>query len=164
MPTTIKTEIPLSGAIEIDITQKSGDWPAVNTLVEQALRAAFRHLDLQGEGEVSIVLADDAFVQDLNRDYRDKDKPTNVLSFPQLEIFTGKVAGLLGDIVFGLETIRREADDAQKSFEDHLSHLVIHGLLHLLSHDHESEDEAERMESLEIQILKTLGIKNPYEL
>ena len=110
------------------------------------------------EQELSLVLADDTFVQKLNKEWRGKDKPTNVLSFPQDEPM------LLGDVVLAYETVKREAQEQDKRFEDHLIHLIAHGVLHLLGHDHEDDAEAEEMESLEISVLEALGIKNPYEI
>jgi|GEM_PF-23071 len=111
-----------------------------------------------------VVLSSDAKVRRLNRDYRGKDKPTNVLSFAALD--GGKPprnqAWPLGDIILALGTCRKEARTQRKSLEQHLAHLVIHGVLHLLGYDHEAEAEAERMEGLEIAALKRLGIDNPY--
>lgn len=107
------------------------------------------------EGEVTIVLATDAFVRKLNRDFRGKDKPTNVLSFPG-------VGDYLGDIILARQTIEREAKTQGKTPRDHTIHLIIHGLLHLLGYDHERPKQAQNMEALEIKILKKLGINNPY--
>ena len=109
--------------------------------------------------EVSLVLTDDAAVQILNRDYRGKDRPTNVLSFPVVN-----APGLLGDIVLSRETLVREAKIGEKAVHDHLTHLIIHGLLHLLGYDHETERDAVVMEALEVQALAKLGIANPYIL
>jgi len=120
-----------------------------------------------GPVEIDLCLSDDAAVRALNRDYRGKDKPTNVLSFPGLE---GAVAGLLppeaprplGDIVLAYETCAKEAQDQGKSLGDHVQHLVVHGVLHLLGYDHEEEAEAAEMETLEVRILAGLGIADPY--
>ena len=112
-----------------------------------------------GAQEISLVLTNDASIRRLNRDYRGKDKPTNVLSFPTIE-----APGLLGDIVLARETILREAEDKGVSFKHHFTHLIIHGLLHLLGHDHQTEAEAEKMEAIEIAALAKLGIANPYVL
>lgn len=117
--------------------------------------------------EVSIVFTSNEAIQKLNATYRGKDKPTNVLSFPsglfksdnkkqQVPILP------LGDVILGYETIQQEATEQGISFRDHLSHLLIHGFLHLLGYDHERDEEAEVMEGLEIQYLKILGINNPY--
>lgn len=145
--------------IEIDISRQAGVWnDDIERLIEKVVQAA---LPLSGfkaqNAELSIVLADNDFVQELNKNYRGKDKPTNVLSFPQDEEF------MLGDIILAYETVQKEAEEQSKSFEDHTTHLVVHGLLHLLGHDHEEDKEAEIMEALEIKILETLEIKNPYE-
>lgn len=114
--------------------------------------------------ELSLVLAGDKTLQSLNNEWRQKDKPTNVLSFPGNDIAVGEVAGImLGDIVISLETTAREATLENKSFEDHLSHLVVHGFLHLFGYDHETDDEASQMESLETRILNELGIDDPHD-
>ncbi|MBL0318704.1 MAG: rRNA maturation RNase YbeY [Alphaproteobacteria bacterium] len=121
--------------------------------------------------EVAVVLANDPMIQGLNASYRKQDKPTNVLSFPQeplnpLEyVLPESVEGIsmLGDIILAYETIDKEAKEEGKTLTDHIHHLVIHGLLHLLGYDHEDNDEAEIMENLEIQILQSQGIANPYE-
>jgi probable rRNA maturation factor len=123
-----------------------------------------------GGGEVTIVLAGDALVHRLNRDFRGKDKPTNVLSFPAGAGPAGSPpAGSdpapeqpLGDIVIALETTRAEARAAGKTLADHLAHLVIHGVLHLLGHDHERSGPARRMERLEVRLLAQFGIADPY--
>ena len=110
---------------------------------------------------MSILLTDDAHQRILNRDWRNIDNPTNVLSFPQLEPFS-PVSGLLGDISLARETLDREAADLGKTFSDHFVHLVVHGFLHLLGYDHIDDDEALQMEGLETQILAALGIADPY--
>lgn len=151
--------------ITIDILKPHEDWPECAALIDQAIEAAYAHVkdEIPQDIEVSIVLMSDAQIQDLNKDHRGKDKPTNVLSFPLNEPDM-IVESALGDIIFALETIQREAKDQDKSFEDHLMHLTIHGFLHLIGYDHEtSEEDAEEMEALEIQILSDLNIKNPYE-
>jgi probable rRNA maturation factor len=114
-----------------------------------------------GIAELSIVLMDDAAQQVLNQQWRGIDKPTNVLSFPQIEPFS-PVLGLLGDITLARETLEREAVELGKSFTDHFTHLVVHGFLHILGYDHIDESEALVMEGLETQILATLGIDDPY--
>lgn len=106
--------------------------------------------------EFSVLLTNDTHIQVLNRDFRNKNKPTNVLSFPDGE------DGYLGDIAISLETIVKEAKEQDKNFYHHFIHMVVHGLLHLKGHDHEDDSEAEEMESLEIEILADMGIKNPY--
>lgn len=116
---------------------------------------------MTGVAELSIVLLDDAEQRVLNRDWRQIDKPTNVLSFPQIEPF-GPVVGILGDITLARETLEREAAELGKSFTDHFTHLVVHGFLHILGYDHIDDDEALVMEGLETQILATLGIDDPY--
>lgn len=114
-----------------------------------------------GVAELSIVLTDDAEQQLLNKEWRQIDKPTNVLSFPQIEPF-GPVRGILGDIVLARETIVREAAELEKPFEQHFAHLVVHGFLHILGYDHIEEADALEMEALETRVLAALGIPDPY--
>lgn len=107
--------------------------------------------------DVAVVLSDDAAIRALNRDFRGRDKPTNVLSFPS------DAPGEWGDIILAYETISREADGQGKPFSDHAAHLLLHGFLHLLGYDHVHDEDAGVMEALEIAILAKLGIDNPYE-
>ena len=112
----------------------------------------------------TLVLSDDAHVRALNRQWRGHDKPTNVLSFPS---GTPAPAGarttrLLGDVILARETLVREADGLGIALQDHYRHLVLHGLLHLLGYDHETDEEAEEMETLETRILAALGVADPY--
>jgi len=109
------------------------------------------------EIEVSVVLTNDKNIQELNKTYRQKDGPTNVLSFPS------SVIGELGDIILSQETILREANEAHISLLHHTIHMIVHGFLHLLGYDHELDAQALEMESMEIRILKDLQINNPYE-
>lgn len=152
----------------IDITTGFEAWSRthnIENLVETAAHAAITgHQDaVSPQAELSIVLASDEKVRQLNAQYRGLDKATNVLSFPG-EYDGGAQARniLLGDIVLAFETIEIEAQSQHKSFENHVSHLIIHGVLHLLGHDHEDDETARNMELLEISILKGLGIENPY--
>jgi probable rRNA maturation factor len=119
-----------------------------------------------GEAELAVMLTDDSGIRTLNNNWRGIDKPTNVLSFPALPP-TGAggpddAPRMLGDIAIAYETTRKEADDEQKPFDHHLSHLAVHGFLHLIGYDHEKDHDAERMESLEQEILAQLGIPDPY--
>lgn len=120
--------------------------------------------------EVAVRLSDDAEVQTLNRDFRGKDRPTNVLSFPQvqadlLETLSNSDDGeiLLGDIVLARETCAREAAEKGISLIDHATHLIVHGALHLVGYDHMDDGAAAAMEALEVKALASLGIANPYE-
>ncbi len=115
--------------------------------------------------ELGIRLTDDAEVQALNRDYRGQDRPTNVLSFPGDDPGSPRAPGqplLLGDIVVAFETTAGEAAEAGRSAEAHLAHLIVHGVLHLLGHDHQGETEAVAMEALETRIMAGLGYTDPY--
>ena len=115
--------------------------------------------------EVSVLLTDDARVRELNRVWRGVDKPTNVLSFPAREPgepWPSDGPALLGDVAVALETVLREAAAEGKAPGDHLAHLVVHGMLHLLGHDHEADAEADAMEALEVRVLAGLGVPDPY--
>ncbi len=113
--------------------------------------------------EVSLVFTDDASIREINAEWRQQDKPTNVLSFPAFPVAPGQKPGpMLGDIVIARETVEREAVDLGKSFEEHLTHLLVHGFLHLLGYDHMETTQAEEMEALETRILASLGLSDPY--
>ena len=113
--------------------------------------------------EISLVFTDDADIKSINKEWRDQDKPTNVLSFPAFPLVPGGKPGpMLGDIILAEETLRREALDLGKPFDDHLTHLLVHGFLHLFGYDHMEQEEAAVMEGLEIRILAELGLGDPY--
>jgi len=125
--------------------------------VKRQLSRAMAYLGCQ-ERELSVVFGDDRLLQDLNRDYRDKDRPTNVLAFPQAPIdAVAPSAALLGDVVVSLPTAQREAQDLEQPLEARVVYLLVHGLLHLLGYDHEPSDaDRQRMEALEQEILAHL--------
>ena len=143
------------------------DEPGAEAVIHRAIEAAADVADADtGEAELAVMLTDDTGIQTLNQNWRGIDKATNVLSFPALQP-TGPVGPddaprMLGDIAIAYQTTRREADEEHKPFDHHLSHLAVHGFLHLIGYDHESDDEAEAMESLEREILAQLGIPDPY--
>jgi len=141
----------------IDIAIQSDGWPDCDALAARAVSSVAAQLENPRTGELSLVLSDDAQIQALNKNYRNKDKPTNVLSFPQS-------GPLLGDIVLAQETITREAAEKGISFESHLTHLIMHGWLHLQGFDHQTDETAAEMESIEIAALATLAIDNPYQV
>lgn len=154
-------------AIAIEIAEESDLWQgldSIETRIQEAVIATVAVAGLKHApgAELSIVLTDDASIRQINAEWRKMDKPTNVLSFPQAEGKAIAKAPMLGDIIFAYETIAREAEEAGKAFADHLSHLTVHGLLHLFGHDHLDDAEAEAMEALEVRILATIGIANPY--
>ena len=136
-------------------------------VIFRAVEAAAGMVDADtGDAELAVMLTDDAGIRTLNQNWRGIDKPTNVLSFPALQPPSGQepddAPRMLGDIAIAYETTRREADEEEKSFANHLSHLTVHGFLHLVGYDHEKDGEAEVMEALERDILATLGIPDPY--
>ncbi|WP_374386737.1 rRNA maturation RNase YbeY [Sandaracinobacter sp.] len=165
--------------LDVDCDVVGGDWGDAaewEELAEAAIRAA---LEAAGQGrlvalpdalvEVSVRLTDDAEMQRLNLDYRGKDKPTNVLSFPMHTpdalarwLADGETDLLLGDLALGFETVLREAGEKRLVPEAHVTHLVVHGTLHLLGHDHLDDASAEAMEALETRILNGLGLADPY--
>lgn len=153
---------------KISIAREGIDASRIETLepiCKRCIKASMEiiGLTLEDGSELSVLAADDAFVQDLNRRWRNIDKPTNVLSFPTAELEPGQVPEmLLGDIVISMDTVDRESDLESKPRDDHLSHLIVHGFLHLLGYDHETDKQADVMEALEVKILDQLGIQNPY--
>jgi probable rRNA maturation factor len=141
--------------------------PEAEATIDRAIATAAEFVAADvGDSELAIMLTDDAGIQTLNRNWRGIDKPTNVLSFPALQPLGERQADdaprILGDIAIAYETTRREADEEQKPFDHHLSHLAVHGFLHLIGHDHKKNQEAETMEALEREILSRLGIPDPY--
>jgi probable rRNA maturation factor len=153
--------------IAIDIIVEAGGWPqkrVLRSLVGKAVDAALGEAGVEAAGsEISVVFSDDAHIRGLNSGWRGKDKPTNVLSFPAFPAQPGgKLPPMLGDVVLAAETVTREAELEGKPLDHHITHLVIHGVLHLLGHDHENEAEAERMEALERAALARLAIPDPY--
>ena len=152
----------------IDILVEGGRWPRrgrLRKIATDAISAAISQsgTDLAADSELSIVFTNDDHIQDLNRMFRGKDKPTNVLSFPAAPAFGGKGApSPLGDLVIAQETVAREAADQGLTFDDHLTHMIVHGFLHLLGYDHENEAEAVVMERLETAILAAIGVADPY--
>lgn len=154
--------------MEVDIAVEGGDWPPEDVLYELSMRAiksAMAVVTGVGQGQtISLLFADDAQVQDLNARFRNKDKPTNVLSFPGSQGM--QMPGMpphLGDIALAYETIMREAEDEGKYFKNHLIHLIVHGFLHLAGYDHVDPEEAAEMEELERIILRGLAIGDPYD-
>ena len=135
-------------------------------MIHRAIEAAAEIADAgTGDAELAVMLTNDGGIRTLNCNWRGIDKATNVLSFPALQP-TGDAPDdmprMLCDIAIAYETTRREADEEAKPFEHHLSHLAVHGFLHLIGYDHENDDDAEAMEALERDILAQLGIPDPY--
>jgi probable rRNA maturation factor len=163
--TLVSSALPLTEVLVVaDCWQTEPDAEAV---IHRAINAAAEIAEADvGEAEIAVMLTDDSGIRTLNSNWRGIDKPTNVLSFPALQP-TGAGAPsdaprMLGDIAIAYETTRKEADDEQKPFDHHLSHLAVHGFLHLIGYDHEKDADAEAMESLEQEILAQLGIPDPY--
>lgn len=145
-----------------------------NEVFDKALNFLSKN-DLGFEGwnnkpvSIALSLSNNAEVQKLNREFRAKDKPTNVLSFANIDDeffedeFLSEDVVELGDIIMAVETLENEADIKGISLKNHFAHLLIHGILHLFGYDHIEDDEAEEMEGIEVDILKELGIADPYE-
>jgi len=160
-------------ALDIQISVEEGDWPAedvLQSMSERVLDAAADFLQTEAAQpfpktapELSLVFTDDASIRQINAEWRGQDKPTNVLSFPAFPLAPGGMPGpMLGDIIIARETVEREAVDLEKSVDEHLTHLMVHGLLHLFGYDHMNDADAETMEGLETRILARLGLSDPY--
>ncbi|MEM1237528.1 MAG: rRNA maturation RNase YbeY [Pseudomonadota bacterium] len=154
--------------MSVDVIIEDDRWGGLEALAEPAVAAALTHLAV--EGEVALLGCDDARIAVLNGDFREKPQPTNVLSWPSEERGADQPGGKphppmdpeLGDIAIAYETCQHEASEQNKAFEAHVTHLIVHGVLHLLGFDHETEADAALMEGLEVEILGNLGISNPY--
>jgi probable rRNA maturation factor len=142
----------------IDIQVASKLWqaqPAAEQTVRTTIAAAAKFA--KADGEVSVLLTDDAAIRTLNRDWRKIDKPTNVLSFP-----APKGASMLGDIVIAYEALERECAEEDLIFLEHLAHLTVHGFLHLIGYDHQDDAQADKMEGLESKIMTLMKLPDPY--
>jgi probable rRNA maturation factor len=150
--------------LEVEIVRHKETWASqvTDAMIERAARAAFHSVAPSlspGAYQVALALTDDEEMRTLNRTWRGKDAPTNVLSFPAGD--TG-AAGFLGDVVLAHETTCREAREQNLALQDHVAHLVVHGVLHLLGFDHLTDEQADRMERLERAALASLGVADPY--
>lgn len=159
----------MTSVLTVDVAIQAAEWPtllpdAESTARETAVAAWSRVTGgSDSPAEISILLADDSAVQQLNREHRGQDRPTNVLSFPIGAADAGVSSPvMLGDVVLACGVVAREAAAQGKPVAAHLRHLVVHGVLHLLGYDHETDPDAEAMESLEVEILQSLAIPNPY--
>lgn len=146
--------------LDLQLASSAGNLPTA-AQIQQWLEAAI--LPFQADAEVTVRIVDNEESQQLNNDYRGKDKPTNVLSFP-FQCPPGIELPLLGDLVICAPVVAAEATEQQKSLQAHWAHMVVHGSLHLLGFDHINDDDAEQMEAEEVTILQQLGFTNPYLL
>ena len=159
--------------IQVDILYNAPDWQTTNwhaqganfniqAVINTAVYACVSEFKADNY-EISVVLTNNSFIQQLNQQYRHKNSPTNVLSFPARDKYmVGDMVENLGDVIIAFETVMQEAKQQQKPAIDHFVHLVVHGTLHVLGLDHQTALEAEKMEGLERRILKKLGISDPY--
>lgn len=148
------TEVAIDFVIDSDLWKKE---PGAQDTIGKAIAAA-----ASADGGIAVVLTDDAAIRALNKRWRGQDKPTNVLSFPAQAMPGEDGPPHLGDIVIAFETMAAEAARDEKPFAHHLAHLAVHGYLHLLGHDHETDRDASKMEQLETQILARIGVPDPY--
>jgi probable rRNA maturation factor len=159
--------LPDEPSLDIDILIEDERWDEVTGLEDLTRKAVSMAASVAGAElgnmELCILFTDDDEIRKLNVEFRDKDKPTNVLSFPSGETpLPDGAPVMLGDIVLASGVVFREAEEQGKPLANHVLHLIVHGMLHLLGYDHEQDDEAEIMEALEIEALARLGLPNPY--
>ena len=158
---------------ELDVIVDVPAWldalPMAEAICRRSAEAAFHAAGAPvPEAEASVVLSSDARIKALNAAWRGKDEATNVLAFPATDVPQAGAAGpsqpplIIGDVIIAFETTVAEARVEGKDVGDHLSHLVVHGMLHLLGYDHEADDEADEMESLEVAVLASVGVADPY--
>lgn len=140
-----------------DVIIEDERWNALKFNINIILESIHEHLPTDETMNFSILMVGDEKIRELNSTYRNKDKPTNVLSFPCDEI-----EGYIGDLIISYDTIKKECEEQDKTIIDHTTHMIIHGFLHLLEYDHIEDKDASIMENLEIKILHSLNIKNPY--
>ena len=147
-------------SLEVDILAGTELWRGHEEILARALAAAAELENV--EGFVSVLLGDDVTIAGMNKEFRGKEGSTNVLSFPPAEADPPGQPRFIGDIALAAETIVEEAQFQGKSFDHHAAHLVVHGFLHLLGYDHENEADASRMEARETEIMRSIGIDDPY--
>ena len=151
----------------LDVSIEAGAWADPERMADLCRKAvdatcSLAGLDMHPQAEAGVILSDDAHIRSLNSDHRNKDKATNVLSFPICDANAAVKGPLLGDIVLAYETVESEAIEQEKPLDEHFSHLIIHGFLHLFGYDHQIENDANEMEALEIAVMLHLGYSNPY--
>ncbi len=154
------TTMPLKNELSADILINFSSWekhPGLKELIKIAIKQTVSNVDIKGYNEISILLTSDTQIEQLNRQYRSINQPTNVLSFPSEKPH-------LGDIILSYEYIQKELINLNKKFEEHISHLIIHGTLHLYGFDHENDKNAVTMENMERHIMSELGYNDPYEI
>lgn len=152
--------MPLKNELSADILINFSSWekhPGLKELIKIAIKQTVSNVDIKGYNEISILLTSDTQIEQLNRQYRSINQPTNVLSFPSEKPH-------LGDIILSYEYIQKELINLNKKFEEHISHLIIHGTLHLYGFDHENDKNAFAMENMERHIMSELGYNDPYEI
>ncbi len=156
---------PPSSSIDINVSEakwhtRLDPLDIASAAINAAMKASGSLIN--GDCEVSLLFCNDAVMAGINNEWRGLDKPTNVLSFPAAEFPGQTFPRPLGDIIIALEISQKEAADAGLSFESHVTHLIVHGFLHLLGYDHETDNDAHEMETMEADILAGMGIANPY--
>jgi probable rRNA maturation factor len=166
MPASVPPVAASGPAVVTGIIRDSRQWRdrRLDGFIQRAAAAALQAAGVAMSGivEISVLLTDDNGIRGLNRAWRGIDKPTNVLSFPTPPGVPEAVRRQLGDVALAYETLEREAADEGKALVDHLSHLVVHGVLHLVGYDHAADDDAADMEAREVEALARLGIADPY--